>query len=69
MAAKAKKEEACCDMDKMHKMHKCMGMKIVILGVLIILNAYYKWFDWAVFTGGILVIAGLIKLIMPCMKK
>ena len=54
------KEYGCCS--------KCMGIKMLILGVLIILNSYYMWFNWAVFIGGVIAIKGLIGLIMPSSK-
>ncbi len=43
----------------------CLNSSILLLGVLILLNAYYAWFTWAVFVGGIIAIKGLVGLIMP----
>jgi len=52
---------------------QCMGVKKIIVGVLIILNAKYAWFDWGTFIGGLIVLIGLIKMINPecpcCSKK
>ena len=43
----------------------CKSLKLIVLGVLILLNAYMAWFSWAVFVGGIITLAGLLKLIWP----
>ena len=51
---------------------QCMGTKLIVLGVLIILNSAYGWFDWAVFIGGIIAIFGLVHVLLPvcpCSKK
>ena len=40
----------------MTKHHKYFGVKMIVVGILIILNAIYSWFDWAVFVGGIFVV-------------
>jgi uncharacterized membrane protein HdeD (DUF308 family) len=48
---------ACCG--------RCMGAKMLILGILIILNVKYALFDWWTFVGGILGIKGILMLIMP----
>lgn len=51
---------------------QCIGMKMLILGILIVLNATYGWFDWGTFVGGIIGIKGILMLIMPvcpCGKK
>lgn len=47
---------------KMHK--KMMGWKMLIVGVLVILNAYFNVFNWANFIGLLLVIGGIMKLTM-----
>jgi len=55
-----------------HCTPQCMGMKKIVIGILVILNAKYAWFDWATFIGGIIVLIGLVKLSMPvcpCQKK
>ena len=49
---------------KMHK--KMMGCKMLVLGALILANTYWNVVSWANFIGGILVIAGLVKLVKPC---
>ena len=55
--------------NKMCMMGGCMrcrsGMKI-ILGLLVLANAYWNFTNWAYFIGGILVIAGILKMIKPC---
>ncbi len=51
---------------------QCMGAKLLVLGILIVLNAKYAWFDWGTFVGGIIGIKGLLLLLMPvcpCSKK
>ena len=57
------KMQECC---KMHKKH--MGCKMLILGLLILANSSWNIVDWATFIGGIIAIAGLLKLIMPMHK-
>jgi hypothetical protein len=44
---------------------QCMGAMKLILGALIIANAYWNWFGWAMFIGILLVVSGAIKMIMP----
>jgi len=51
---------------KMHK--KCMGWKMLVLGILVLANSYWNVVDWATFIGGILAIAGILKLLMPMRK-
>jgi len=53
------------DMIEMHM--KYHGIKMIILGILIILNQIYRIVDWATFIGVVLVLAGLFKL--ACKKK
>ncbi len=43
--------------------HKNKGMVALILGLLILANAYWAIVGWDYFIGIILVIAGIIKLI------
>ena len=43
--------------------HRCRALKVLILGILILLNAYLAVVNWAVFVGGIIAIAGIVKLI------
>jgi uncharacterized membrane protein HdeD (DUF308 family) len=51
----------------MHK--KMMGGKMIVLGLLIIANAYFGIFNWPWFIGGVLVLAGILKLAMPACKR
>jgi len=44
---------------------KWMGAKLIILGLLILANAYWIVMDWGMFIGLIVAIAGFFKLIMP----
>lgn len=46
--------------------YKCSGFKMLVLGILIILNYMKGWFDWPVFIGGAIGILGLLKIYMPC---
>jgi hypothetical protein len=49
---------------------QCLGVKLLIVGILVILNARYVWFDWGTFVGGLIGIKGLLLLIMPdCICK
>ena len=57
------KMQECC---KMHK--KMMGWKMLILGLLVLANSNWDIVNWATFTGGILALAGLMKLMMPMHK-
>jgi len=50
----------CC---RKHKMMKAWAM--LILGALVLVNAYWPFIDWAGFIGALLVLAGIAKLIMP----
>ena len=49
----------------MAQCRKMMSGKMLILGVLVLINFYFVGLNWAVFTGAILVLAGLGNLIMP----
>ena len=45
---------------------KCMGIKMLILGVLVLLNTYYNtYINWAYFIGLIIAIKGIIMLVKP----
>ena len=51
---------------------KCWGIKMFILGVLILLNAYFNVVSWAVFIGAVLALKGLISMIWSkcsCKKR
>ncbi len=45
----------------MHK--KWMGTKMLILGILVLINAYWKIVGWDYFVGIVLAIAGFVKLL------
>jgi uncharacterized membrane protein HdeD (DUF308 family) len=47
------------------------GGKMLLLGVLVLLNAYYMAFNWANFIGLLLVLVGLKKLLFGgcCHRK
>ncbi len=44
---------------------QCSAAKKLVLGALIVANAYWAWFNWAMFIGVVLVVAGAVKMIMP----
>lgn len=46
-----------------YKCHK-KGLGIIVLGLLILANAYWGFLGWDYFTGALLVLAGIIKMIM-----
>lgn len=52
----AKKKECCC---------KHRGCMMLVLGLLVLANAYWAIVNWAVFIGAVLVLKGLLKLAMP----
>lgn len=54
---------------KMHK--KEMAGTMLVLGLLIIANSYLDVVSWPIFAGGILVIEGILRLMIPfgCCKK
>ncbi len=43
----------------------CAGWTIVIVGVLVLLNAYRSFLSWGMFFGWLLVLLGLVKLFVP----
>ena len=51
---------------KMHK--KMMGCKMLVLGILVLANAYWSVVNWAAFIGIILALGGICKLLMPMDK-
>lgn len=57
-------------MDSKHwMMHKrMMGVKMLVLGALILANMYWGILNWVAFIGGVLALWGLIELIMPGCK-
>ena len=52
------KKDKCCEY---------WGVKLLILGLLIILNTYYNWVNWAYFVGGVIAIKGLLSIAWPDM--
>ena len=44
---------------------QCRSGKKLVLGALVVANAYWMWFNWAMFIGIVLVIVGAVKMIMP----
>jgi len=55
--------------EDMAKHHKMMGCKIICLGIVVLLNAYYAFIRWDYLIGILLVLAGLAKMMMCCRKK
>ncbi len=56
--------------DAMQEHHKRKSCIMIAIGILIILNAIYGWFSWAIFVGGALVLLGIVSKIMTgCCKK
>jgi len=57
-------------MDEKHwKMHKrCMGWKMLVLGLLVLANSYWNVVSWANFIGIVLAAAGIFKLSCRCGK-
>lgn len=45
--------------------HKGKGMIMLILGVLVLGNVYWFMLSWPVFFGWLLVLAGVLKMLMP----
>ncbi len=45
--------------------HKCKSGKMVIIGILILLNAIYGLFSWGIFVGGVVALLGLVGLVHP----
>lgn len=48
---------------------KWMGVKMLIVGILVIWNTYRPFMDWVGLLGVLLVVGGLCKIAMPCCKK
>jgi uncharacterized membrane protein HdeD (DUF308 family) len=51
------------------KHKKWMGGKLLILGILVLINVYWPMLTWPAFVGWVLVLAGVWKLIMMPMKR
>jgi len=45
--------------------HKGKGFAMLVLGALVLGNFYLAMFNWPVFVGGVLVLAGFLKMLMP----
>ena len=67
MAKKIKADNQMQEHWQMHK--KCMAWKMLVLGLLVLANSAWSIVSWASFIGGLLAIAGLCKLVMPCKCK
>jgi len=48
--------------------HKYKGVGMLVLGLLILANVYLEFLSWGAFVGGVLALAGFLKLVMPCKK-
>lgn len=59
--AKAKDKVCCPEIE--HHCHKCKGLMMLVLGVLVLLNAYFRWLGWDYFIGAVLVLKGLFMAI------
>ena len=56
--------------DAMKEHHKYKSCILIVIGILIILNAIYGWFSWALFVGGAFILVGIIsKIATGCCKK
>jgi uncharacterized membrane protein HdeD (DUF308 family) len=49
----------CC------QMHKGKGFLLLVLGLVILINAYMPFLNWGAFIGLVLILAGFLKLVMP----
>jgi len=49
----------CC------KVHKWKGVGMLVLGILVLLNAYWPYLSWGAFVGAAIAIFGFIKLVTP----
>lgn len=54
--------------EDMGKPHKMWGVKMLVLGLLVLANAYWAFVEWPNFIGILLVLGGLWKLVC-CRKK
>jgi len=45
--------------------HKGKGGMMLVLGLLVLANAYWSVLSWAMFIGVVLVLGGLCKMLMP----
>ncbi len=44
---------------------KCHGVKVLVIGVLVLANALWPFAGWAVFVGALLTLGGVLKLVKP----
>ena len=47
----------------------CYSGMLIVLGILVLLNAIYSWFNWGVFIGGIIILKGIILALHGKMCK
>lgn len=59
-------KEMMMDEGMMKKHMKMHAWKMLILGLLVLANVYWLMVNWFSFVGIILVLAGLMKMFMPC---
>ena len=45
--------------------HKCYGGKLIVLGAIVLINAFWPFARWDVLIGVLLVILGLLKWMKP----
>ena len=50
--------------EEMQCHHKGKGTMMLILGLLVLANAYWNVLDWAMFIGAVLALGGLAKMLM-----
>jgi len=48
--------------------HRWAGAIMLLVGALVLLNAYYMWLTWPVFIGALIIIKALKVIIMPKCK-
>ena len=56
-------KEMCCE-----GYHKGKGVMMLILGLLVLANAYWSVVSWSIFIGAVLTLGGICKMTM-CAKK
>ena len=53
----------------MYKHHGKKAVGAIIVGLLVIANAYWGFLSWDYFIGGLLILGGVVKLLMHSMHK
>jgi len=53
------------EMMKCCGMHRKKGVMMLVLGLLVLANVYFPVLSWGAFIGAVLVLAGIVKLVMP----